>query len=114
MLRRLIVLAGWFHCVVILSSFFAVVSLILTIVYGNEVGALSHGSYTAAIVVSTHCCSEKRGRPGFGYCVEVEYVVHFVFVIMVGNEVKVGGIATAGVGELDASAVSVKRITNTV
>jgi hypothetical protein len=98
LLRRLIVLAGSFHSEVILNSFFAVIALIRTIVYGNEVGALSHGSYTAAIVVSTHCCSENKGNPGFGYCVEVEYEVHAVFITVVGKEVKAEGIATVGVG----------------
>ena len=43
-LKRLIVVAGIFHCVVTLTSFLVVVSLTRTIVYGNEVGALSHGS----------------------------------------------------------------------
>jgi hypothetical protein len=109
-LSKLIVLAGRFHSDVILSSFFAVVSLTRTIVYGNEVGALSHGSYTLAIVVSTHCCSENKGKPGFGYCVEVKYDVHCVLRRVVGNDVSTEGMVAVGVGVEAARATSVESI----
>jgi hypothetical protein len=109
-LSKLIVLAGRFHSDVILSSFFAVVSLTRTIVYGNDVGALSHGSYTLAIVVSTHCCSENKGKPGFGYCVEVKYDVHCVLRRVVGNDVSTEGMVAVGVGVEAARATSVESI----
>jgi hypothetical protein len=109
LLSKLIVLAGLFHSDVILNSFFAVVSLIRTIVYGKEVGALSQGSYTVTIVVSTHCCSENKGNPGFGYSVDVEYDVHFVFVRVVGKEVKAEGMAIV---EVEMAAVRWSSVEN--
>jgi hypothetical protein len=87
----------------------AVVSLIRTNVYGNEVGALSHGSYTATIVVSTHCCSENKGNPGLGYSVDVEYEVHFVLVNVVGNDVNDVGIVTVAVGVVAPRQSNVER-----
>jgi hypothetical protein len=106
------VVAGRFHSDVILSSFFAVVSLTRNIVYGNGVGALSHVSYTLAIVVSTHCCSENKGKPGFGYCVDVKYDVLCVLRTVVGNDVSAEGMVAVGVGAEAARATSVKSVAN--
>lgn len=61
------------------------------------------------MVVSTHCCSENKGSPGFGYSVEVEYEVHVVLVTVVGKDVNVEGMATVGVGEADTMGIAVER-----